>query len=155
MSTAFSKISVNTEDLLFRGFFWVIPFSCSASCDSPLSLSSMAGPFLIAPATKSYFISQNRSRRLWNQRAGVTLPHHTSPSTTYNHVLNIPVLKGVFGDTGTECLARQATSCHILVSFQLAGSSASFVSAISPGFLRTPNLLTLLFRKCQLSRTSS
>lgn len=66
------------------------------------------------------------------QRAGV--PCHP-PITEHS-----PVLKGGFGQTMTViCLTGPATSHHIPVSLHLADSSVSFVSAISPGLLGTPN----------------
>lgn len=88
---------------------------------------------------QSYVISQNlyRGLSLKGQESPATSP---SQNNTYNHVLHIPVLKGVFSQTMTGiCVTGLATSRHILVSLHLAGSSVSFVLAIPPGLLRTPN----------------
>lgn len=138
-------------DLTFPGLLLGDPcFFCSASYDGPLSLSRIEGSFfLIPPATKSCFINQNLYRGSWNERAGVTLPHHTSQITAHSPVLNILVLQGIFGHTVMGlCLTGPATPYCILASLHLAGSC--FVLATSLGLLSELQiLLTLLFRKCQ------
>lgn len=109
---------------------------------------------------QSYFTSQNLYRGLWNQRAGVTLPYHTSWNRTYNHVLNILVLKGIFSHTITGvCLVGPAISFHILVSLHLAGPLSPLSQPVSQtererqACLELQVLLTLLFRKCQSSQS--
>lgn len=140
MSVPFPRFLQILENLSSQGYFWRIPFSRSVSCDGSLSFSSRAGPSWIPPAAESYFGSQNLCGGLWDQRAEVAVPHHTSQNTAYNHVLNIPVLSGGFRQTMTGmCLTGQATSYHILVSLHLDGSSVSIVSTICPGLLGTPN----------------
>lgn len=111
----------------------------------------MAGPFLIPPATRSCFISQNLYRGLWNQKAGVTLPHHTSQNTNYSRVLNIPVLKGIFGAAITGvCLAGQATRWPL--SILLAPLSPLSQPSLQVFSQVLQILLTLLFGKPQLSQ---
>lgn len=148
MSNALSKISTNPGGLTVPE----LPFSCFAFCDGPLSLSSMAGPSWSLQQQRVISLESLQKIVESKSRSHIATPHITEYNLQY--VLNISILKGVFGHTITGvCLAGQDTSSHILVSLHRAGSSVSLVSAISPVLLRTPNS-SLLFRKCHLSRTS-
>lgn len=147
----------NPGGLGSKGYCWGNPFFLFCFLEWSFVSFRYGRPFLLDPSSHKESFSKPDIfiRGLWNQRPESHHPMTHQRIQLDNHVLDIPVLRGVFGHTSRGCVLLVKPR---LLQTQPVSLLLASLSALSQALLHTCSeepqfLLPLWFRKHQRSGT--